>query len=45
MLDAATNSHIRELTELIAQERDPAKFAEFVAELNNLLDGPLHTEK
>jgi hypothetical protein len=40
MLDAATNTRIRELTQLIVQERDPAKFTELVAELNSLLDGP-----
>jgi hypothetical protein len=39
MLDAATNTRIRELTELIAQERDAEKFRELVAELNKLLDG------
>jgi hypothetical protein len=40
MLDAATNTRIRELTELIAKERDSEKFTEWVAELNKLLDGP-----
>jgi hypothetical protein len=40
MLDAATNTRIRELTELIAKERDSEKLTEWVAELNKLLDGP-----
>ena len=39
MLEATTNARVKELTQLIAAERDPEKFTDLVSELNQLLDG------
>lgn len=48
MFEATKNARIKELTQLIAAERNHEKFTDLVAELNSLLDGlpsPRSSEK